>query len=203
MDALPAASFSIAECGGLILGLAYIFFAHRKSNFSWIFGILSAVCIIIVNVTKTHLYFDAILHTFFLLMSIVGLYLWSQGAQSKQQIRISKMPTSSYLGYLLISIVISGAAGYLLDTQTDAVYPYIDCFQMMLSIFATFLIIYCVINAWSYWIVVDILSIALYILTGAYLLALLYIAYTISNGLKWRQWREMYRVQKRGRSIPE
>ncbi len=201
MDALQAASFSIAECGGLLFGLAYIFFAYKKSNLSWIFGILSAVSIIIVDVTKTHLYFDAVLHTFFLLMSIVGLYLWSQGAQSKKEIRISKMPMSSYLGYLLISIIISGAAGYLLDTQTDAVYPYIDCFQMMLSVFATFLIIYCVINAWSYWILVDIISITLYVLTGAYLLALLYIAYTISNGLKWHQWREMYRVQKRGRNV--
>ena len=176
MNALPAASFSIAEFGGLILGLAYIICAHKKSNISWLFGILSAVCIIIVNVTETHLYFDAVLHSFFLLMSLVGLYLWSQGSQTKKEIRISKMPMSSYLGYLLISIIISGAAGYLLDTQTDAMYPYVDCFQMMLSIFATFLIIYCVINAWSYWIIVDIMSVALYVLTGAYLLALLYLS---------------------------
>lgn len=198
---LPPASFSLAECGGLLFGLAYIYFAHVKSNLSWIFGILSAICIIIVNVTKTHLYFDAVLHSFFLLMSMVGLYLWSQGAQSKKEIRISKMPMSSYLGYLLISIIISGAAGYLLDKQTDAVYPYIDCFQMMLSIFATFLIIYCVINAWSYWIVVDILSIALYVLTGAYLLALLYIGYTISNSMKWHQWRKLYATQREKRGL--
>lgn len=198
---LPPASFSLAECGGLLFGLAYIYFAHVKSNLSWIFGIISAICIIIVNVTQTHLYFDAVLHSFFLLMSIVGLYLWSQGAQSKKEIRISKMPMTSYLGYLLISIVISGAAGFLLDKQTDAVYPYIDCFQMMLSIFATFLIIYCVINAWSYWIVVDILSVALYVLTGAYLLALLYIGYTISNSMKWLQWRRLYAAQRKKRGL--
>jgi len=195
----PPVIFSIAECGGLLFGLAYIYCAYKKSNSSWIFGIISALCIITVDVTKTHLYFDAVLHSFFLLMSIVGLYLWSQGAQSKKEIRISKMPMASYLGYLFISVIISAAAGYLLDTQTDAVYPYIDCFQMMLSIFATFLIIYCVINAWSYWILVDILSIGLYVVTGAYLLAILYVAYTISNGMRWKEWSNMYATQTNSR----
>ena len=64
-----------------------------------------------------------------------------------------------------------------------------------LSIFATFLIIYCVINAWSYWIIVDVLSIVLYVMTQAYLLAILYVAYLISNSLMWRQWTLDYKQQ--------
>lgn len=189
-------SFSLAECGGLFFGLIYIFCAHSKTNYSWFFGIASAVCIIIVDVTETYLYFDAMLHSFFLIMSLIGLYLWYQGAEAKKEIRISKMPITSFMGYLAISILISGAAGFLFDQQTDAAYPYLDCFQMILSIFATFLIIYCVVNAWSYWILVDIISIALYILTGAYLLALLYCGYLISNSLKWKSWSKNYHAQR-------
>lgn len=189
-------SFSLAECGGLLFGLIYIFCAQNKTNYSWFFGIASAVCIIIVDVTETYLYFDAILHSFFLIMSLIGLYLWYQGAESKKEIRISKMPVLSFVGYLAISMLISGAAGFLFDQQTIAVYTYLDCFQMILSIFATFLIIYCVVNAWSYWILVDIISIILYVLTGAYLLAILYCGYLISNSLKWRDWSKSYKAQK-------
>ncbi len=183
----------IVELGGLLFGLAYIVCAHSKSNYSWIFGIVSALCIIYVDVIKTQLYFDALLHVFFLGMSCIGLYLWSKGSQTKKVIRISRMPTSSYFVYLAISGLIAGAAGYLLDVQTQAAFPYLDCFQMMLSIFATFLIIYCVINAWSYWIIVDLISIALYVLTQAYLLAVLYVAYLVSNSLMWKQWRIDYK----------
>ena len=182
----------IVELAGLIFGLAYILCAHFKTNISWCFGIISALCIIIVDVTKTQLYFDALLHVFFLSMSSIGLYLWWKGSRTKKVIRISKMPLTSYLVYLFISVLIAAAAGYLMDMQSDAAYPYLDCFQMMLSIFATFLIIYCVINAWSYWILVDIISIVLYAITGAYLLVVLYTAYLVSNAIMWRQWALQY-----------
>lgn len=186
----------LVEISALVFGLIYIVCAHKKANYSWICGMLSALCIIIVDIKKTGLYFDAILHVFFMCMSILGLYLWSKGATAKKEIRISKMPWMSYLLYILVSIIISAVAGYLMDTTTAARYPYLDCFQMMMSVFATFLIIYCIINAWSYWILVDVISIVLYIITGAYVLASLYLAYLISNSIKWRDWYHRYKLQK-------
>ena len=185
----------VVELLGLLSGVAYILLAYRQSNYSWCFGIVSALAIIYVDVTKTFLFFDAILHVFFLFMSCIGLYLWSTGADAKKVIRISKMPWISYASYIFISILIAGAAGYLFDQQTDAMYPYLDAFQMMLSIFATFLIIYCVINAWTYWIIVDVISIGLYTMTEAYLLAVLYLFYLISNAMKWRDWRRQYALR--------
>jgi len=189
------------EIAALVFGLAYIICAYNKINYSWICGIISAFCIIVIDIKKTGLYFDAILHVFFMFMSILGLYLWSKGATAKKEIRISKMPWLSYFIYIFISIVISAIAGYLMDVNTDARFPYIDCFQMMMSVFATFLIIYCVINAWSYWVLVDIISISLYALTGAYILAILYLAYLISNILKWRDWSIRWKQQTKSRSF--
>jgi len=184
------------ELSALAFGIAYIVCAHKKINYSWICGIISALGIIIVDIQKTQLYFDALLHVFFMGMSILGLYLWSKGASAKKEIRISKMPMISYALYILISVVISAVAGYLMDINTEARYPYLDCLQLMLSVFATFLIIYCVINAWSYWIIVDLISITLYTLTGAYILAILYLAYLVSNAIKWGDWQKRYKLQK-------
>ena len=186
----------LVELLGFLFGLCYILLAYRQSNYSWCFGILSAACIIYVDLNKTLLYFDAILHLFFLMMSGIGLYLWSQGADAKKVIRMSRMSWLNYAGYIVISILIAGAAGFLFDQQTGAAYPYLDAFQMMLSIFATFLIIYCVIDAWSYWIIVDLISITLYCLTDAYWLALLYVVYLLSNALKWREWRRQYSLRR-------
>lgn len=186
----------LVELSALIFGLAYIVCAHKKVNQSWICGIISAICIIIIDIEKTQLYFDALLHVFFMGMSMLGLYLWSKSGEAKKEIRISKMPWLSYGLYIGVSIVISAVAGYLMEINTDARYPYLDCFQMMMSVFATFLIIYCVINAWSYWVLVDIISITLYILTGAYILAVLYLAYLTSNTMKWIDWRKKYSAQK-------
>jgi len=187
---------SAAEWIGLLAGLGYIYSAYRTSNISWLFGLCSAICIIIVDIRQTHLYFDAILHGFFAIMAFTGLFLWYDGSESKKKIRISRMPLMSFILYIVVSALIAGVAGYLLDTQTDAVYPYLDCFQMMLSIFATFLVIYCMLDAWWYWIIVDLISISLYIVTGAYLLALLYLCYLISNSYKGRQWYARYQSSR-------
>jgi len=193
--------FFFVELAALVFGLAYIFCAYKKINYSWICGIISALCIIITDIHKTHLYFDAILHVFFMGMSILGLYLWSKGAVAKKEIRISKMPWLNFFLYIFISVVISAVAGYLMDINTDARYPYLDCFHLMMSVFATFLIIYCVINAWAYWLIVDLISIAIYVMTGAYILAILYLAYLISNSMKWKDWLSRYQQQPRRRSI--
>lgn len=180
------------ELIALVSGIAYIICGHYRTNVSWCFGMVSALCIIYVDVVKTQLYFDALLHVFFFAMSSLGMYLWWKGSKTKKVLRISRMSISSYLVYIFISILIALAAGYLMDSQSEANYPYLDCFRMMMSIFATFLIIYCVINAWSYWILVDIISVILYSLTGAFMLAILYGGYMLSNALMWRKWRADY-----------
>ena len=194
---------SMIEILALVSGVAYIVCAFKRTNISWLFGISSAICIIIIDIQITHLYFDAILHGFFALMSLVGIYLWYHGSEPLKKIRISRMSKTSYGTYILVSVLIAGAAGLLLDRKTDAAYPYLDCFQMMLSVFATFLIIYCVIDAWSFWLAVDVISIALYALTGAYLLSLLYVIYLISNMKKWSDWRAQYMVQSQRNVITD
>ena len=53
LDILDFSSVSIAEFGGLLFGLLYIGCAYYKSNVSWLWGILSGICIIIVDVKET------------------------------------------------------------------------------------------------------------------------------------------------------
>jgi nicotinamide mononucleotide transporter len=189
-------SLSYFQWGGFVFGIIYIIIAAKKYNHSWIYGLFSAVSIIIEDYTNTHLYVDGFLHILYALMAIAGIILWRKGQAQTQVIRISKMPRSSYLGYLCISLIIGGALGYLLDNNTDAQYAYLDAFSSTLAVFATFLVIYRVLNVWTYWLLINLISIYLYWQTGAILLSLLYIAYLISNIMKWKQWNADYQSQR-------
>lgn len=184
------------QWGGFIFGFIYIIIAAKKYNHSWIYGLLSAVCIVIEDYTNTHLYVDGFLHILYAFMAIAGIVLWRKDQPKTQVIRISKMPRSSYIGYLCISIIIGGALGYLLDTNTNAQFAYLDAFSSTLALFATFLVIYRILDVWSYWILINLISIYLYWQTGAILLSILYVAYLTSNILKWKEWDRDYKSQR-------
>jgi len=192
-------SLSYFQWGGFIFGIIYIIIAANKYNHSWIYGLLSAICIVIEDYTYTHLYVDGFLHVLYAFMALSGIFLWRKGTAKTQVIRISKMPLSSYFGYLCISIIIGGALGYLLDNNTDAQYAYLDSFSSTLAVFATFLVIYRILDVWSYWVLINLISIYLYWQTGAILLSILYIAYLSSNIWKWKQWNKDYSLQ----GVPE
>ncbi len=188
-------SLSYFQWGGFVFGIIYIIIAAKKYNHSWIYGLMSAVCIVVEDYTQTHLYVDGFLHILYAMMAISGIVLWRKGKPETQVIRISKMPWSSYAGYLCISLIIGGALGYLLDNNTDAQYAYLDAFSSTLAVFATFLVIYRILDVWSYWLLINLISIYLYWQTGAILLSLLYVAYLASNIMKWNQWDQDYKTQ--------
>lgn len=188
-------SISYFQWGGFVFGIIYIAAAALKYNHSWVYGLLSALCIVIVDYTDTHLYVDGFLHVLYAILAIFGIVLWKKDSGDAQVIRISKMPLAYMAGYLGISIMIGGALGYLLDNNSDAQHAYLDAFSSTLAIFSTFLVIYRILQVWVYWLLVNIISIYLYWSTGAILLCILYMVYLGSNILKWIQWQKDYRLQ--------
>ena len=190
------ASISYAEWGGFLFGVIYIVVASKEYLHSWIYGLISAVCIVVVDFTETRLYMDGLLHILYAFLAVFGIILWLQKKGKPKTIRISKISFLSYCGYIMLAALIAMAAGYLLDLQTDAQYPYIDSFTSILAVFATCLVIYRILDVWSYWVVINLTSVYLYWVTGAGLLAVLYIAYLISNVIKWRQWQFQFDAQK-------
>jgi len=192
---LSLESISYAEWGGFIFGIVYILVASKEYLHSWIYGLISAICTVVVDFTETRLYMDGLLHVLYAFLALFGILLWLQKKGKPKTIRISRISYRSYLGYILLAALISAAAGYLLDLQTDAQYPYVDSFTSILAVFATCLVIYRILDVWSYWVVINLGSLYLYWMTGAPLLAALYIAYLISNILKWRQWQLQFSAQ--------
>jgi len=187
------------QVAGLLFGSIYIIAAAKEYQQCWIYGLFSAMCIVVVDFTETLLYIDGILHILYAALAVLGIWLWKQGKSKKKVMKISRISYKGYFGYLLLSVIISVGAGYLLTTQTPANYPYVDAFASTLALFSTFLVIYRVLDVWSYWIIVNLISIYLYFMTGAPCLSLLYVGYLISNINKWRAWDKEWKEHRRSK----
>ncbi len=192
---LDIASISTYQWVGFIFGILYIVFAAYNKNQCWIYSIISTVAIAFEDFINLKLYFDGMIQLFYAVIAAAGLYIWLSGNVQQSKIRISKLPTSKSLSYIFLALILALPTGYIMDYNSDAAFPYIDGFTSILSIFATFLMVYKLLDTWGYWIAIDILCIYLYWSRGAPLISLLYFTYLILAIVGWRKWWKIYSTQ--------
>jgi nicotinamide mononucleotide transporter len=81
-------------------------------------------------------------------------------------------------------------SGWLLAQHTDAVWPYVDSFTTWASVITTVMVAKKILENWLYWLVIDSVSVPLYIDRGLYLTAILFLGYlviVIFGYFKWRR----------------
>ena len=89
---------------------------------------------------------------------------------------------------LLLSLV----NGYWLSHHTSAAWPYVDSFMTWASVITTWMVARKILENWIYWMVIDSLSIPLYINRGLYLTAILFVGYVIIVVFGYLGWRRHY-----------
>ena len=96
----------------------------------------------------------------------------------------------STLGVVVAASLVSG---YLLQTRTDAAYPYIDSMTTWAAIWATFLVARKVLENWWYWLVIDTASIFIYWSRDLEQTALLFVVYVVMIPFGIVSWTRSYR----------
>ena len=187
---------SVYQWLGLFFGILYIVFAAFSYNQCWIYAFVSTICIAVEDFIHLKLYFDGALQLFYALMAICGLIIWVKGSGEKREMRITKLSLKTNIGYIAVSVLIAMPAAYLLGENSDAAFPYLDGLTSALSVVATFLMIYKVLDSWRYWIVVNIIILCLYYVRGAPLISVLYLIYTVFAFLGFIKWSKAYNEQR-------
>ncbi len=190
---LDLAAISMYQWVGFIFGILYVLFAAYNKNQCWIYSAISTVAIAFEDFINLNLYFDGMIQIFYAMIAICGLYVWLSGGEHNKQLRISKLSLSKNVGYVVVVIMIALPTGYIMDINSDAAFPYLDGFTSILSILATCLMVYKILDTWMYWIVIDIACMYLYFERGALLISVLYAVYAILAIVGWKNWNVLYK----------
>ncbi len=184
------------ELLGSIFGLLYILFSIKQNIWCWPIGfITSALYIYVFFVSK--FYADMGLQVYYLIISLYGWYHWMFGAKSKKQddLKIIKVGLSTGIILLLINAVIFLFIVYVLINYTDSEIPYWDAFTTSASFVATWMLARKMIENWIVWIIVDSVSLGLYIYKGLYPTVVLFVVYTILAILGYLEWKKAIKKQ--------
>jgi|TARA_B100000315_G_scaffold78674_1_gene72044 nicotinamide mononucleotide transporter len=188
-------AFSIWEALAVFFGLAYLILATRENILCW-YAALIGTAISIYVFWDASLVMESALQVYYVVMAVYGWYQWRYGSKGDDPLPIALWKPGVHFvaigGVLLISIV----SGYLLSENTQAAWPYLDSFTTWASVLTTYMVAKKILENWIYWLVIDSLSIFLYLERGLYLYSLLFLLYIIIAIFGFLQWQRHYMQQR-------
>lgn len=189
------AAMSWWEVAAVILALAYLLLAMQEKISCW-YAAFASTLIYLFLFWDVSLLMESALQVFYLLMAVYGWWQWRHHRDKRRDLHIHRWPLRTHLvvfaGVGLLTLVF----GYLLDTNTSAALPYLDSFTTWGAVATTYMVTRKVLENWLYWIVVDGVSIYLYLDRGLYLTALLFLLYVMIVIVGFFQWRAIYKREK-------
>jgi len=179
------------ELLGSVLGFAYILLSIKQNIWCWPVGLAtSALYIYVFFVSK--FYADMGLQVYYVIASIYGWFHWMYGAKSHKSddLKISKTRIKLAVLLFIINGILFWVIAYILINYTDSDIPYWDAFTTAASFVATWMLARKMIEHWIIWIIVDAVSLGLYVYKGLYPTVILFAIYTAMAVIGYIQWRK-------------
>jgi nicotinamide mononucleotide transporter len=178
------------EILGVLTGLIYLYFSVKQIIWLWPFGILTSLLYIYVFYTAGF-FADMSLQIYYFFISIYGWYHWFKGSSKSGGIlKVSSISRKEWLIYIIITILLTIFSGVILSHLQGSNLPYWDAFTTSASIVATWMLARKIIENWLWWIIIDIVSIGMYLYKELYPTILLFVIYTLMAFIGYLQWKK-------------
>jgi len=190
----------LAQSSGLellavLLGVAYLLLAVREDPRCW-YAAFASTLIFLVLFWQVKLYMESALQVYYLGMAVYGWQQWRRVDDHQPAAPIQRWHWSRHVIVMLAVASLTGLSGFFLSRYTDAQSPYLDAFTTWASIVTTYMVTRKILENWAYWLLIDGLSIYLYLDRALYFTALLFAVYIIIIFFGWYRWQQRYLQQR-------
>ena len=178
------------EIFAAVTGVLYVVLEILQKNSMWVVGILTGVaCAFSFGVQQV--WASMGLNIYYMVISVLGLVQWKKASEAVEEGEIHLAPLSrkAALWSAVLFVVLTPVLMFILRKTGDAA-PQWDALATILSVIATWWLAQSYLQQWLLWIVADILSTILCMVTGQYAMALMYLAYTASAIYGYFHWKK-------------
>jgi nicotinamide mononucleotide transporter len=177
------------EIAANVFNAVSILLAGCNSVHTWWTGIIG--CLLFGYVFYgARLYADTTLQAFFIVTSGLGWMNWRRGKQGVQLPVRHSRPLAIALMAVAGAMVAAGY-GWLLHRFTDAFAPFLDSVILAFSVLGQLLLMGRRFETWWCWLLVNTLSVPLYLTRGLHMTAVLYTAFWINAVVSLRRWQRL------------
>ena len=182
------------ETLAVVLGIGYLVLAMRENSLCWYCAFFSTALYVWIF-GDVDLYMESALNVYYMGMAIYGWSQWQRGGVDKTGVKIIRWTLKQHSIGVIGIFTISVISGYLLSKNTSAQLPYLDSFTTWGSVFTTVMVARKVLENWLYWIVINAVSIYLYIDRGLDQTAAMFALYLVLATLGFYAWKKAYVTQ--------
>lgn len=187
---------SLLELIAVVFAIAYLVLAVKENILCWYAAAISTL-IFLTIFWEVKLYMESGLQVYYLAMAVFGWYQWRNGNDESKSLQVTMWSLNKHLVALGLIALLSFVSGYLLNSGTDAQLPYLDSFTTWGSVVATFMVTRKVLENWIYFLVIDSVSIYLYVDRELYFTSFLFAAYIVIIFFGWFSWSASYQQGKK------
>ena len=182
---------SLLELTAVVFAIIYLVLAVRENIFCWFAAGISTLIFLFIF-WDVKLYMESGLQVYYFVMAVFGWYQWRLASDGSTSLQISMWSMRQHLIALALIALLTLLSGYLLNSGTDAQLPYLDSFTTWASVVTTYMVARKVLENWIYWLVIDSISICLYIDRELYFTAMLFAVYIVIIFFGWFSWSKKY-----------
>ena len=182
----------ILQIVGTLLGLVYLWLEYKANIWVWIVGAIMPLVHGVLYLTSG-IYADAAMQLYYVAAGVYGLVVWRRAPKKKDDGIIKHTPRGWILNLVAVYAVLHVAIYLFLTEFTDSRVPVFDSMSTALSIVAMWMLSRKLVEQWLVWLVVDMISVGLYIYKCIPITAALYILYCILAYVGYMRWRMVAR----------
>ncbi len=176
------------EALAVLLAIMYLLLAMRANVWCWA-AAFTSTAIYTVLFWKVALLMESVLNVYYMAMALYGYRQWTLGTNSQQGLQVTSWSLKSHLKWIGATSLVSFAVGHGMAIYTEAAFPYLDAATSCFAVMTTYLVARKVLENWLYWVVIDLVSIYLYLSKGLMLTSLLFVSYVVLAVVGYFLWR--------------
>lgn len=178
----------------MVLSVAYLLLAMHERIECWYAAFISTL-IYTVLFWQVTLFMESLLNFYYLLMAVYGYTHWRGGQADNATSVIHRWGWREHACAIALILGLTLISGYFLARNTPAAFPYLDSFTTWGAVVTTWMVARKVLENWLYWLVLNPVSVYLFIDRGLALTALLFCVYIVLSVFGLRQWWLRYKTQ--------
>ena len=178
------------EFTAVIFAILYLILAVNQNILCWVAGIVSSILYFFI-MQSAGLYMEAYLQIFYVFMGLYGWLQWRKGNQIDNNFIVNTWGMLKHFYAISLILALSVSSGLLLTLYTDAALPFFDAFVTWGAVVATYMVAKKLLENWIYWLVIDSISILLFISRDLLPTAFLFGLYIIIIFFGYKSWKKV------------
>lgn len=182
---------------GIICGIAgcicVVLTAKGKIS-SYAFNFLQMITYMIIC-WDAALYLEFGEQVFYFIVCIYGVFAWKKNMKTNEdgteQVKAKKFKLWQWFAAAAIVIFSTGLLGYFGAEVLGSTMPYLDAMTVALAVIAQLLMVWRYREQWACWILIDMISLIMFIALGNWSMVAMYVAWTINAFYGWYNWTKL------------